>query len=228
EEKESVEKHLATCAYCVSKLAEIDRVVHSLKTMPRGAMPQGLSAKLDSMIDSATAGTASGAAAGGANVLPMRSRLFLPLTAAAAVVALVVGVKFLVPSNRPPVTAHIEKINAPQVANQPAAEQIKPQATVVASGEKPLKPKANMVAAAESPLRPTPAPHAVRAGSVVALLAPEHPKMHAKPVAAVQQPQQVAVNDNTQAPEVQVAELPNGTNSFNEAVGIATDEDGLY
>jgi hypothetical protein len=224
EEKAGVEKHLATCTHCVGKLAEIDRVVHSLKTIPRQPMPQGLSAKLDSMIDAASAGTGGGASAGGGNVLPLRSRFFLPLTAAAAVVALVIGIKFFAPGTQAPETAHVDKNNAPQVAaNQRAPEQIQPQPAI--QHDVATQPEHPVVA--DKPVAPERTSHVVpHPGVEVALVTPEHAKPHAKSVAPA--PEQIAARNNSTGAEVQVAELPSGTNSFNEAVGIATDEDGLY
>jgi anti-sigma factor RsiW len=237
DEAAAVEQHLTGCGDCQMKLAAIARVIETLRTMPRLSVPVGLSAKLDGIVDGSTRTQ---------NVVPMSRKLRMPVAAAAAVAAIVFGVKFAVPGTQPaPVVADVPSHVSP--AHQEASA---PQTT---SGQEKI------AAQVEAPSLPTPAAathnHAgASTGAAPEKHAPQHEANRIAPkpqIANNSQPLHTSSPDNgtkvaslipaqdepsnrneanagSGHSEVELAELPASNSGFGEAIGIATDEDGLY
>ena len=209
-----VEKHLAVCAACVNQLAEIDRLVHTLKTLPKVEVSSKFSADLDKLIDEQ------------GKVMAFRPRVWMPIAAAAAVVALVIGAKYMAPgTTNSPVTANNTMPNTGTIQ-----QTVKPETTV-------QQPK---VAAKQDTPTPgiTPAVSSQQGKAVVATRPVQQAPVSAEPkslqkiepMIQQQSPQVATVNPKHAAhTQDEIAEVPSGSlNGFNEAVGIATDEDGLY
>jgi hypothetical protein len=234
DEKAIVEQHLTDCSDCKTKLAAINRVFETLRTMPRLAASVGLSAKLDGIIDRPMAPQ---------NVVPISRKLWMPVAAAAAVAAIVFGAKFAVPGTQP----------AAVIADS-TASQSKPahQAPAAQPG---LAPQERIATEVETISLPTPAAHhtAAAPGKDLRKHTSQHELNHVAPkpqIANNSQPLHTSGPDNgakvatyvpeqnepgkttkennrSQRTEVELAELPSGS-SFGDAIGIATDEDGLY
>ena len=221
-----VEKHLAICASCVNQLAEIDRLVHTLKTLPRLQAPAKLSADLDTLIERQ------------GKVVPLAPRLWRPIAIAAAVIALVLGAKSLHgPSSNAPVTASND--NSQRAAIRPPASSpiALPQSSVA------VKPhlqtpdsvvKHDPAAAPSVAMKPT--KQSAARNEVIATQPTAHPFTAVTPKTLQkiepmiqQQTPKVAVAKHAAGTQDEIAEVPSGSlNGFNDAVGIATDEDGLY
>lgn len=264
EERAPVQAHLQSCPSCVSKLGEINRVVHALKTMPRVTLSPEASVDLDKLLERQT------------KIVRLRPKVWAPVAVAAAVAAIVVGFKssgsFTASS---PVTAlNPNQSQSVQIASD--ASQRTSQRRSVATN--PMLPPGTTASAVASkppgvalPVRPdtgsakgnlsaesliaekgvnhsiksakhgaqsatsctastiadaaAPSVHAKRSGlasstsgSTMVATTPEH-----MPVSS-----ESSTGGNNSPSDDTIAELPGGGNSFNDALGISTDEDGLY
>jgi hypothetical protein len=168
-------------------------------------------------------------------VVAFRSRVWKPAAAVAAVAAIIIGVRMVSPDGNSTSTVAVQPVTPKsqvEVASTPktGAPAVKKEAT---SSDKPVvasTPQREQILAAP-PLPPgedTPHDHLVVA---------EGPPQNQSIMSlrqAVERDQLIAANaSKAQATESSpdsdaIAELPTISNSFADAVGIDTDEDGLY
>ncbi len=218
------EEHLQDCSACIKKLAEIQRLVHSLKAMPRLQVSDGLSSKLDQIVDRPN------------NAVAFRPKIWMPVAAAAAVLAIAFGVRSGLPGTND---------GAPTVAQSPQMEtqSVGDPRTQVAAihGTKPgqLAQQVPPIAGANKVLSQGTRPsdraeetvqqhkREVRHNSITATA--DHGATQVASVAPDKHtPVKATVTTSYEIDNEQIAELPATTNSFTDAVGFATDEDGLY
>jgi hypothetical protein len=244
-EKTEVEAHVGSCSQCLNKLRQINRLVHILRTVPPAKAPSGLSARLDSIAEGSGSNN---------NVVVLRAKASawrMPLTVAAAAAAVVLVYKFTMPPVPSTTTASVDGSNqqAP-VVSPPGQTAGQHSATQVASSavHPPDVQSAPPIGTAERSAKTSSdersAPPLVARGidkSAVAEQAGKHGLAETSPVAVNRnsdgssnfdrQPWQqvplIANSSETAATEDELAELPNAS-TFNDALGIATDEDGLY
>lgn len=243
-EQRVVEDHLQNCAACVNKLAEIDRLVHTLRTMPRVAVSESLSSKLDNIIDQQT------------NVSKFPSKLWMPVAAAAAVVAIVFGLRFANPIGTPG-TTHDTIATKPgqpvptqspdsQLARSLAASNPSPpsmsksttdnQAVAVqktpsedsAKQNASNKPSLALQAGNENYAEQRIAVTSKEVGTEIAYSRPDKPAANEASTAARLGNTTAITTRVSENYDDVVAELPNTQDSFADAVGLTTDEDGLY
>jgi hypothetical protein len=253
DEQTMVERHLKQCENCTARIADIDRVAVMLKNAPVPAR-EGLSARLDSVIDQQT------------KVVPMRRRATWAAGAVAAVAVIAAGLHFAAPGG--------DSSQAPTVAVKPPA----PTASTVAVASKPSPVAAPQTTPEhESRTAEEPAQIASFPSSVTA--APQLSESHATSISttlgehgatrhetaststahggtSAGGPTSIAHSHSSNTDSVaiaslpastgltgstgsatnvastpsseEIADLPMTTNSFNDAVGLSTDEDGLY
>lgn len=249
-EQAAVEAHIKTCQHCSAKLADIDRLVATLRAMPRLDTPVALSSKLDSIIDQQN------------KVVALRSRVWKPVAAVAAVAAIVFGVRMsTVGGGGEPLVAERHEAAPPAVQVAQAPVQI--AQTPTKTTEKPVVPDATSKST-DPTTEPTPAPPGPadltkkmiasktpdaaspsvltvpKNGDLAEVIASNHSSSHspksmpalrangrtemiaAAPITATEMALESSIDSEA------IAELPTITNSFADAVGIETDEDGLY
>jgi anti-sigma factor RsiW len=219
-EQAVVEEHIKSCSYCVAKLANIEWVVGTLRNAAPVNAPAGLSSKLDSIIDKQH------------KVVAFRSRVWKPAAAVAAVAAIMIGVRMVSPDGN----------STPTVAVQPAVPKSAP--VEVAATPKTARKEAtssDKPAVASTPHReqilaapPLPPGEDTAHDHLVVAEGPPQNQSIVSLRQAVERDQLIAANARkAQAMESSpdsdaIAELPTISNSFADAVGIDTDEDGLY
>lgn len=216
-EESEIELHLASCPSCVERLAQIDRVVHSLKSIPRLSMSNRLSEQLDRISDKPS------------NVVPFKKSVWIPIAAAAAVALMMVGARtgfpgyspaptvatqLPTPQSNPAVNLTPEAVSRVEtVAKTPAQSTTKEDvATNVAPPSPQLKPETQQHAIASLPSTAT-------SSKTIAKTTVTQPSTM---IAVNQEPAHSMEDDDST-----IATVPNGV-SFNDAVGFSTDEDGLY
>ncbi len=217
-EREAVEKHLANCPACNTKLADIDRLVSSLKHLPRVGLKRDFSADLDSLLSRQTSG----------QVVFLQPKVWAPLSIAAAVILLVLTFKLseqpghnVVASRTAPATVGGSQSHPVTASPQ---EQIAHTAPLPDSQKSPSGTRQNSL---ESE-RPQVAHSKPEAGE-----SPVIPSSKQAPqtTIAAQAPadESVEIESGSKSSEnMEIAEVAYPNGSFTEAVGIATDEDGLY
>lgn len=231
-ERASVEQHLNQCQHCVEKLAEIDRLVHTLKTMPRLVASSEFSSKLDNLIDQQT------------KVARFRSKAWMPIAAAAAVVAIAFGLRSGMPSLSPnnsndaPTIAQQSKMTIHRAASkddtdsntqhQPTVLEQKPD-----QAEQIIASFPHAASHTSGTTRNTVLTHktATAVPEALGLASPTYnlpaaPK--ASPTYTKTTIAPATTDDTTLSDSEEIAELPASTDSFTDAIGISTDEDGLY
>lgn len=237
EEHAQVERHLKECESCVVKLAEIDHVTVMLKTAPLMAPPIGFSDRLDSVIDRQT------------NVVPMRRRTAWAAGAVAAVAVIAAGLHFVPGSAPPPPAPTIANAPSQAAPNATRTDQRETQIATLPSVTSSIPKQTATVttpaiAAATATTTPSLAPS--KASSAFVHKTHAAPKSisttdgatsiatatsHGASFPHSQYDSSPSASASAPAPSPaseQIADLPVTTNSFNEAVGLSTDEDGLY
>ena len=212
-DKRAVEEHLSRCSDCVQTMAQIDRVVHSLKTMKPLAVSSALSARLDGIV-------ANGAAVKPSRLPALSARLWAPAAAAAAVLLMAIGAHFL-PGNNAPVTAQLPAAGphlGSQLSQPPVAEVARTaQPEQLPIIEKKQAHDLQKPLVAEKPDAPVSKERSPGAASA--------PEVASKPE---QQSATAPAPAPAHAAGDELADLPSTPSSFNEALGVSTDEDGLY
>jgi anti-sigma factor RsiW len=210
EEKTAVEQHLGQCQDCTSKLADISRVVATIKAAPRLELSADFDAKLDQALQKQS------------KVVYLQPRVWAPVSIAAAVVIIALGLKLgesgntviaQNPMDAPP--AIIKTEQSVKTTKPPVAKQT------------PNKTPANEEQTTDSQLikeylrRPKIATDKTAPG----LKANEQPAVAKKNTPVYQQDnfEQYYTSDSDE-----LADITGTTDALTEAVGIATDEDGLY
>ncbi len=221
-----IEEHLKDCSACIKKLAAIQQLVHSLKAMPRLQVSGNLSSKLDQIVDRPN------------NVMALRPKVWIPVAAAAAVLAIAFGIHSTMPgtADSAPTVAQSPELKTPRandsatnVATIQATEprQFAQQVPVITPGSnsKILAQVNGPGDRAEEIMRQHEQAVKQNATTTIADQAAKHNTV-ASAVTAVPVP--AAVKTSYEIDNEQIAELPTTSNSFTDAVGFATDEDGLY
>jgi hypothetical protein len=258
DEKARVESHLKQCEPCVRKMAEISQVVQALKTLPAAQMDTAASAKLDALLDRQS------------KVVRLRPRVLAPLAVAAAVAALVVGIKLFTPGTSlgpqmatDNTTAAHSQLATEPVKTAPSEMQHKKnndsnQTTIANENTSSSEIKGATSSATASKAgnngRPSSEPEqALRNHQAVMpkiriaqkseeksplTAQPAHNKQTVEQSALSQRPKIAAIPANAATPKAHsthnestdeiIATDFGGGSGFNEAIGLATDEDGLY
>jgi hypothetical protein len=213
-----VEEHVKTCSHCAAKLIEIRQVVAVLQTMPRADAPGALSSKLDSLIDQQS------------KVLVFRRRALRTSAAVAAAAVVVLGLRGWAPGMQDKATVATlpDKPNTTIANSTPSATTTMPKTLMHERGTEvetkiAIAPKA--VVLAKKDYGPPPVKHdSDTPNPTIAQRQPDKQTiaMHSNAPANTE-----AAQDSNAGNE-QIAELPTVSNSFTNAVGVATDEDGLY
>lgn len=204
-----VEEHLKTCAHCAAKLAEINRLVHALRTMPRVSSPSGLTDKLDTLIDRRS------------NVVAWRGRAMWASAAVAAVAVIVVGTRIWSPANN----AEVNIAKLPNKAEVIAAKstESKDVAEVVAAKSAESKDVAEQVAShRDGADNEATTRIASKRGAGPTTIASAAVVNNSAEIDSHAMIRPSTINSE------EIAELPTISNSFTDAVGLTTDEDGLY
>lgn len=203
-EQTLVEEHLKDCSDCLKKVAQIERLVQNLKAIPSLQASANLSSKLDQVVDRPN------------KVVTLKPRIWMPVAAAAAVLAIAFGLRSGMPgtTSDAPTVARSPQMQAPRRSD--AATNLASRPTTTQS----TTPSTNNNQQQQPAVRPN---NIATASTVV----------RAKPVAPVPATNQIAAREpiTTTSYEIdneQIAELPTTSDSFTDAVGFATDEDGLY
>ncbi len=205
-ERQRVDLHLSSCQVCTGRLSSIKQLVGSLQRMPRLNLPDDFMDKLESRTKQAEQPS---------NVVqgPWRAWAGVGLAATAAIILLC-----LTFAARGPQVAETPKTQpAPQI---PAPNQPSVATTAADSTAKP-GPAPQAIVATQPNQLPAPGP--------VRTVAPEQAPAsnNHKPDKA---PAPAQDNHTQQQYSYAIAELPDPSrnSSFDDDLGIDTDEDGLY
>lgn len=215
-ERSKVEEHLKNCQPCTDKLSAIRTVASSLKSMPRLEPSRDIVGEMQFEEKS--------------NVVPFaRRNKFALVTAAAAAVALVFAFNFKPASqtdlaSKP--TAQTQTIASTKGANSSNSGTNEATQTVVPEQQSNnVSSPANSEIASTSGTEP-PAELAVSSHTQKKDSGSDSAQK-AEPKAQVAELPK-ATTDNSQAQQNEIALMPEISASGADALGIATDEDGLY
>lgn len=253
-ERSTVETHLTGCQQCQSKLADIERLVQSLKAMPRLAPAVDFSSRLDELLQAPPPPN---------NVVAFKRPLAWATGIAAAVVLMVLALNsgilrspVKVASNKEP--AHTrpsaqdrqmvaeDKAIAPEPQGEGPARVSQPDSTVASvpivpeSSTKSTEDKSASVRPAQPPVVATrTAPEAAPAARNNAVVDERSDSQQRILASRVEHNDiefmEMPVNENDSADNmicqesaIAVAVLAGDDNTITGSLGIATDEDGLY
>jgi hypothetical protein len=210
-----VKAHLEQCAACSTRLAETARLVQQLKTLPHLELPADFANKFD--VSQPVRKT---------NVIALPVRIWAPVGVAAAV-ALVLAIRINTPVANAPGQLHPPVASAPSNNNMPKSASRSAETSANQSQSQPATQPEILVAQA---LDKHSSPHAA-----VVSTAPHQHAPHVLPPEKGVQVSSPAEQTSAQAAAeavttYTVADLSDTatTGSLPEALGIATDEDGLY
>lgn len=216
-EKDAVEKHLGQCPACNAKLADIDRLVSSLKHLPRVGLSRDFSANLDNILSQPAQ----------KQIILLQPKVWAPLSIAAAIILLVLTFKLVPqPGHNTVAVSTPNKIVSPEKQNEPApasASQGQIASTPVFPDNK------GQASQTKDNSAPTVKPQIARQDdNAIKPMAAE--KSASPEIASRMQVEEIPAinNDNKVSENFEIAEVSNQNGSFMEAVGITTDEDGLY
>lgn len=213
DEKEKVSQHLKSCEPCNTRLAEIGRLVAALKAMPRLAPSHDIVEKIDLGEKPKS------------NVLAFPGKKKIAVIAAAAAAVALLAVASLTPSGNSPNVA--VKNNIPEVAVAPVTP-VTPDTSPVAS------PDQETPEVAVLPKKNNNLPPVVENNK--SIKKPEgkinDPKWPPKPERPIQIAQQKPIEVPVAAADFndsqnELALMPDAAGG-GDALGIGTDEDGLY
>jgi hypothetical protein len=224
-----VEEHVTTCPHCAAKLAEIRQLVQVLRAAPPVAPPAELSSKLDSIIDQQ------------GKVVAWRSRAVRASAAVAAVAVVVLGLRSFLPATQDEgKVAKLPDKVSPTIAKstQPATVDVA-KALVHERGTEVQThiasvPKQHNNIADQNLAVPPGGFDPKGSNPVIAQGSPQNQTITTMRDLAKEDttPKVIATNDGVAQESAlssdEIAELPTSSNSFTNAVGVATDEDGLY
>jgi anti-sigma factor RsiW len=229
-DKAKVEAHLTTCQACSLRLTEIGQLVSTLKQLSPLAVPSDFESKLDSLIDAQLAGKSPQIVRAGtpkSNVISFSPRLLAPIAVAAAVALIAIAFNSNPPVNQAPITAQ-----------KPAQPDYKPIPAPDANLAKSTSPLDQPEKVADN-TAPHVAPPLATSNNGTNHDTPSKPKSVRSPEKVSAPTTQIANNKAGQDTiskqksieinsQDEIAELPGAGSGLNEAVGISTDEDGLY
>jgi anti-sigma factor RsiW len=215
-----VESHLSSCSACQDKLASIQKVIASLKALPKIGPTRDLSQDLEKLI----------AAKKKKKVLPLK-RIFV-LSACAALVLLMILAIFLQTNNAPETALNKNQAKPNVIAVIPSGKNIIAESQTAQSNlqtteedqsQKELNPRGNLspTIAQKSPNQLPPKLKPTNIESPSDNKPPETPNTNDSNSSKVNS--KFALQDE----ELEIATLNERDNTANQ-IGIATDEDGLY
>ncbi len=204
-ERSDVEKHLSACNPCSQKLSDIAAVSSRLKSLPKIEPSRDIVGEMQFENKQKN------------NVLPFRKHRIAIATAAAAAVAIVFAINFK-PANQP--TVAVKPQTAPTLTAQQAMQTTAP-----------AKQPSNETEQASATAPEIASNTGTEEATTVGLAAPEPEQK--QPTAQKQVPEtQVADLTKPKADDSkeqnEIALMPEITATGADALGIATDEDGLY
>lgn len=220
-ERQRVEAHLADCQLCTARLQDIGRLVASLKSLP----PVESKPDFDAFMQRVEA--ASQSTQTNKKVIAGPWPLAAAVAAAAAVALLVLTFWARAPqlATNPPESSQSP---APVVAENPTTTQPKV----------PAAPETNPVEhnvtkqGQESPIKTAfTSPAAVSTSHQEPLVTGKSSATNSnvsEPGKQKSEPAQPQQRDSARQHSVEIAELPDPNTSFNDDLGLETDEDGLY
>lgn len=241
-----IKLHVDQCATCTAALADINRVVHALKSLPKAQLSAETSANIDKLLEQQ------------GKVVRLQPRVWAPLAVAAAAAAIFIGVKFAMPdTSSGPVTANNNNKNNTNttqqtlpVAVKPADNKVNnttanpiatnptevnnPPAIASLSKQDTSSPSTNVGTSHSNEIAKTPTP---------AVSPKKSPAPKQAPMVAAKQDNEPARIASAQTPDCSVsvsaydqgardnviaADVSSNGDNFNDAIGLSTDEDGLY